>query len=152
MALWSSKKTEFPFIQTTLVLKDFSSELSWEKRVSCCRRYRSTCLSQSQSTGTSLSPCKKLWYVRNYSTELPAGHRCEPVCECLCVCECELATCGWISPLKAPEFSSAEKLRMWRVLLSGVLLFPGLFVALRKTLPVFFRRWTDADVVLVSER
>ncbi|XP_060769326.1 ceramide synthase [Neoarius graeffei] len=41
---------------------------------------------------------------------------------------------------------------MWRVLVSGAVLFPGLFLALRKTLPVIFRRWSDADVVLVSER
>ncbi|KAK2816383.1 hypothetical protein Q7C36_022654 [Tachysurus vachellii] len=41
---------------------------------------------------------------------------------------------------------------MWRVLVSGVVLFPGLFIVFRKTLPVIFRRWSDADVVLVSER
>ncbi|XP_062845021.1 ceramide synthase [Trichomycterus rosablanca] len=41
---------------------------------------------------------------------------------------------------------------MWGVLVSGIVLFPGLFLALRKTLPVVFKRWSDADVVLVSER
>lgn len=41
---------------------------------------------------------------------------------------------------------------MWRVLLSGAVLFPSLFIILRKTLPLVFRRWSDADVVLVSER
>ncbi|KAF7688707.1 ceramide synthase [Silurus meridionalis] len=41
---------------------------------------------------------------------------------------------------------------MWRVLLNGALLFPFLFLVFRKTLPLIFRRWSDADVVLVSER
>ncbi|KAL4608604.1 protein FAM57A-like [Arapaima gigas] len=34
----------------------------------------------------------------------------------------------------------------------GVLLFPGLFSCLRKALPSIFTHWTQADVVLVSER
>ncbi|XP_036418851.1 ceramide synthase [Colossoma macropomum] len=41
---------------------------------------------------------------------------------------------------------------MWRVLVSGAVLFPGLFLAFRKVLPAVFKRWTEADVVLVSER
>ncbi|KAK1787790.1 hypothetical protein P4O66_016276 [Electrophorus voltai] len=41
---------------------------------------------------------------------------------------------------------------MWQVLVSGVVVFPGLFFAFRKVLPSVFSRWTDADVVLVSER
>lgn len=41
---------------------------------------------------------------------------------------------------------------MWTVLCSGAVLFPGLFLALRTGLPRLFRRWSDADVVLVSER
>lgn len=35
---------------------------------------------------------------------------------------------------------------------SGAVVFPGLFVAFRSVLPRVFRRWSDADVVLVSER
>lgn len=65
--------------------------------------------------------------------------------------------CVSVPPVAAfhPEsgrFVSEEPLRMWRVLLSGAVLFPGLFMAFRKTLPGIFRRWSDADVVLVSER
>ncbi|XP_055004982.1 ceramide synthase [Boleophthalmus pectinirostris] len=42
---------------------------------------------------------------------------------------------------------------MWKVLAtSGAVVFPGLFWALRRVLPRVFRRWSDADVVLVSER
>ncbi|XP_007257018.3 ceramide synthase [Astyanax mexicanus] len=41
---------------------------------------------------------------------------------------------------------------MWRLLFSGIVVFPGLFIAFRKVLPAVFKRWTDADVVLVSER
>ncbi|XP_066513515.1 ceramide synthase [Hoplias malabaricus] len=41
---------------------------------------------------------------------------------------------------------------MWRLLVSGVVLFPGLFLAFRKVLPRAFKSWTEADVVLVSER
>uniref|UniRef100_A0A8C6U9L4 TLC domain-containing protein n=1 Tax=Neogobius melanostomus TaxID=47308 RepID=A0A8C6U9L4_9GOBI len=41
---------------------------------------------------------------------------------------------------------------MWAVLASGAVLFPGLFLALRSSLRRVFRRWSDADVVLVSER
>lgn len=41
---------------------------------------------------------------------------------------------------------------MWKVLSSGAVVFPGLFVAFRRVLPRVFSRWSDADVVLVSER
>lgn len=41
---------------------------------------------------------------------------------------------------------------MWKVLTSGAVVFPGLFLAFRSVLPRVFRRWSDADVVLVSER
>lgn len=34
----------------------------------------------------------------------------------------------------------------------GVVVFPGLFFLFRKVLPSIFKHWTDADVVLVSER
>ncbi|KAA0716315.1 Protein FAM57B [Triplophysa tibetana] len=41
---------------------------------------------------------------------------------------------------------------MLQVLACGVVLFPGLFFTFRKVLPSIFKRWTEADVVLVSER
>ncbi|RVE64177.1 hypothetical protein OJAV_G00143940 [Oryzias javanicus] len=41
---------------------------------------------------------------------------------------------------------------MLQVLACGAVVFPGLFVAFRRILPCFFKNWTDADVVLVSER
>uniref|UniRef100_A0A8C1L9G5 TLC domain containing 3A n=1 Tax=Cyprinus carpio TaxID=7962 RepID=A0A8C1L9G5_CYPCA len=41
---------------------------------------------------------------------------------------------------------------MLQVLLCGVVVFPGLFFTFRKVLPSIFKQWTDADVVLVSER
>ncbi|KAM9788940.1 ceramide synthase [Neosynchiropus ocellatus] len=41
---------------------------------------------------------------------------------------------------------------MLQVLACGAVVFPGLFVAFRKILPCVFRHWSDADVVLVSER
>ncbi|XP_056314643.1 ceramide synthase [Danio aesculapii] len=41
---------------------------------------------------------------------------------------------------------------MLQVLVCGVVVFPGLFFTFRKVLPSIFKRWTDADVVLVSER
>ncbi|XP_006641181.1 TLC domain-containing protein 3A [Lepisosteus oculatus] len=41
---------------------------------------------------------------------------------------------------------------MLHVLLSGAFFFPGVFYLCRKVLPVCFKRWSDADVVLVSER
>lgn len=41
---------------------------------------------------------------------------------------------------------------MLEVLASGAVVFPGLFFALRRFLPCAFKRWSDADVVLVSER
>ncbi|XP_072303143.1 ceramide synthase-like [Eucyclogobius newberryi] len=41
---------------------------------------------------------------------------------------------------------------MWKVLASGAVVFPGLFLAFRRILPRVFSRWSDADVVLVSER
>lgn len=41
---------------------------------------------------------------------------------------------------------------MWTALGSGFLVFPGLFLCFRSVLPRVFRSWTDADVVLVSER
>ncbi|XP_076017473.1 ceramide synthase [Genypterus blacodes] len=41
---------------------------------------------------------------------------------------------------------------MLQVLLSGAVLFPGLFLAFRGILPCVFKLWSDADVVLVSER
>ncbi|XP_048840503.1 TLC domain-containing protein 3A [Brienomyrus brachyistius] len=41
---------------------------------------------------------------------------------------------------------------MLQVLSCGVVLFPGLFFTFRKLLPCAFKTWTDADVVLVSER
>lgn len=42
--------------------------------------------------------------------------------------------------------------RMLEVLASGAVVFPGLFFAFRRFLPCVFRHWSDADVVLVSER
>lgn len=42
--------------------------------------------------------------------------------------------------------------KMLQVLVCGVVVFPGLFFTFRKVLPSIFKRWTDADVVLVSER
>ncbi|XP_053703680.1 ceramide synthase [Synchiropus splendidus] len=41
---------------------------------------------------------------------------------------------------------------MLQVLACGAVVFPGLFVAFRKILPCVFKHWSDADVVLVSER
>ncbi|KAJ8401675.1 hypothetical protein AAFF_G00376460 [Aldrovandia affinis] len=41
---------------------------------------------------------------------------------------------------------------MLHVLSCGVVVFPGLFFFFRKLLPSIFKQWTDADVVLVSER
>lgn len=41
---------------------------------------------------------------------------------------------------------------MLEVLLSGAVLFPGLFFFFRGILPGLFKHWSDADVVLVSER
>ncbi|CAL1572774.1 unnamed protein product [Knipowitschia caucasica] len=41
---------------------------------------------------------------------------------------------------------------MWKVVASGVVVFPGLFWALRRLLPRVYCHWNDADVVLVSER
>ncbi|XP_054902876.1 ceramide synthase [Poeciliopsis prolifica] len=41
---------------------------------------------------------------------------------------------------------------MWQVLACGAVVFPGLFFVFRKILPAVFKHWTDADVVLVSER
>lgn len=41
---------------------------------------------------------------------------------------------------------------MLQVLICGVVVFPGLFFTFRKVLPSIFKQWTDADVVLVSER
>ncbi|XP_039888375.1 ceramide synthase isoform X2 [Simochromis diagramma] len=42
--------------------------------------------------------------------------------------------------------------RMLQVLACGAVVFPGLFFAFRKILPCVFKHWSDADVVLVSER
>ncbi|XP_037543187.1 TLC domain-containing protein 3A [Nematolebias whitei] len=41
---------------------------------------------------------------------------------------------------------------MLQVLACGAVVFPGLFLAFRRILPSVFKRWNDADVVLVSER
>ncbi|XP_013992528.1 ceramide synthase isoform X2 [Salmo salar] len=41
---------------------------------------------------------------------------------------------------------------MLQVLACGVVVFPGLFFVFRRVLPSIFKQWTDADVVLVSER
>ncbi|XP_029375047.1 smoothelin-like protein 2 isoform X3 [Echeneis naucrates] len=41
---------------------------------------------------------------------------------------------------------------MLQVLACGAVVFPGLFFAFRRILPCVFRHWSDADVVLVSER
>ncbi|XP_062262291.1 ceramide synthase-like [Platichthys flesus] len=41
---------------------------------------------------------------------------------------------------------------MLQVLACGAVVFPGLFLAFRRLLPCVFRHWSDADVVLVSER
>ncbi|KAK2828385.1 hypothetical protein Q5P01_019419 [Channa striata] len=41
---------------------------------------------------------------------------------------------------------------MFQVLACGAVVFPGLFFAFRRILPCAFRQWSDADVVLVSER
>ncbi|XP_061659570.1 ceramide synthase isoform X1 [Syngnathoides biaculeatus] len=41
---------------------------------------------------------------------------------------------------------------MFQVLACGAVVFPGLFFAFRKILPRVFKHWSDADVVLVSER
>lgn len=50
------------------------------------------------------------------------------------------------------QVGRSEAGRMLEVLAYGALLFPGLFLAFRRVLPRVFRTWTDADVVLVSER
>lgn len=39
-----------------------------------------------------------------------------------------------------------------KVLACGAIVFPGLFFAFRRILPCVFKHWSDADVVLVSER
>ncbi|XP_045062771.1 ceramide synthase-like [Coregonus clupeaformis] len=41
---------------------------------------------------------------------------------------------------------------MLQILACGVVIFPGLFFIFRRVLPSIFKQWTDADVVLVSER
>ncbi|KAI4788643.1 hypothetical protein KUCAC02_035726, partial [Chaenocephalus aceratus] len=41
---------------------------------------------------------------------------------------------------------------MLQVLACGAVVFPGLFFALRRLLPCVFKHWSDADVVLISER
>uniref|UniRef100_A0A3Q3JM80 TLC domain-containing protein n=1 Tax=Monopterus albus TaxID=43700 RepID=A0A3Q3JM80_MONAL len=41
---------------------------------------------------------------------------------------------------------------MLKVLACGAIVFPGLFFAFRRILPCVFKHWSDADVVLVSER
>ncbi|XP_054611362.1 ceramide synthase isoform X2 [Dunckerocampus dactyliophorus] len=41
---------------------------------------------------------------------------------------------------------------MLQVLACGAVVFPGLFFAFRRILPRVFTHWSDADVVLVSER
>ncbi|XP_047462692.1 TLC domain-containing protein 3A-like [Mugil cephalus] len=41
---------------------------------------------------------------------------------------------------------------MLQVLACGAVVFPGLFFAFKRILPCVFRHWSDADVVLVSER
>ncbi|KAE8287685.1 Protein FAM57B [Larimichthys crocea] len=41
---------------------------------------------------------------------------------------------------------------MLQVLACGAVVFPGLFFAFRRILPCVFKHWSDADVVLVSER
>lgn len=41
---------------------------------------------------------------------------------------------------------------MFQVLACGAVVFPGLFLAFRRILPSVFKHWSDADVVLVSER
>ncbi|KAI3373964.1 hypothetical protein L3Q82_022533 [Scortum barcoo] len=41
---------------------------------------------------------------------------------------------------------------MLQVVACGAVVFPGLFLAFRRLLPCVFRHWSDADVVLVSER
>ncbi|XP_026183687.1 smoothelin-like protein 1 isoform X2 [Mastacembelus armatus] len=41
---------------------------------------------------------------------------------------------------------------MLKVLACGAVVFPGLFLAFRRILPCVFKHWSDADVVLVSER
>lgn len=41
---------------------------------------------------------------------------------------------------------------MLQLLACGAVLFPGLFFAFRRILPAVFKQWSDADVVLVSER
>lgn len=41
---------------------------------------------------------------------------------------------------------------MLKVLACGAVVFPGLFFAFRRILPRVYRDWSDADVVLVSER
>ncbi|XP_072230397.1 ceramide synthase [Leuresthes tenuis] len=41
---------------------------------------------------------------------------------------------------------------MLQVLACGAVVFPGLFLAFRRILPCVFKHWSDADVVLVSER
>ncbi|XP_026226888.1 TLC domain-containing protein 3A isoform X1 [Anabas testudineus] len=41
---------------------------------------------------------------------------------------------------------------MLQVLACGAVVFPGLFFAFKRILPCVFKHWSDADVVLVSER
>ncbi|XP_030648817.1 ceramide synthase [Chanos chanos] len=41
---------------------------------------------------------------------------------------------------------------MFHALACGAVVFPGLFFTFRKVLPSIFKHWTEADVVLVSER
>ncbi|XP_034033732.1 TLC domain-containing protein 3A [Thalassophryne amazonica] len=41
---------------------------------------------------------------------------------------------------------------MFQVLACGAVVFPGVFFAFRRILPKLFKHWSDADVVLVSER
>ncbi|KAF3705841.1 Protein FAM57B [Channa argus] len=41
---------------------------------------------------------------------------------------------------------------MFQALACGAVVFPGLFFAFRRILPCLFKHWSDADVVLVSER
>lgn len=98
-------------------------------------------------------------------------------CACVCVCgsgwwtvapvenhrpprtllKCPIAACeravlaeGRESGLRAG--SEENPGRMLQVLACGAVVFPGLFFAFRRILPCVFKHWSDADVVLVSER
>ena len=54
--------------------------------------------------------------------------------------------------VRSPAALQEHSGRMLQVLACGAVVFPGLFFAFRRILPSVFKHWSDADVVLVSER